>query len=217
MQVIDYMIMELANIFSRYWILGGCIIIGFIFRRELCTSEVIPEFKTKKIIRIIASVIVLTLMWGILYNQEFEDNVVTTILILTIVYAFVVVAEKCNYSSTESLLLIVNGTMITTLAFQPYPHNIGYALFTIVIAGLAYKFNISFELLSDFIEIIIISFESIIASLVMNKLGWDGIIETILFVIFCETFLFMVNVGLKFLIKKICKENTDSYLFDICS
>lgn len=127
-----------------------------------------------------------------------------------------VVAEKCNGGTTESLLLIVNGTMITTLSFQPFPYNIGFALLTILVAWIAYKCWFSFELLSDFIEIVIISVESIIASLIMFWCKWDGILHTIIFVIFCETFLFMINCYLKLLVKNICNEDTDFYWYDIC-
>lgn len=106
--------------------------------------------------------------------------------------------------------------MITTLSFQPFPYNIGFALLTILVAWIAYKCWFSFELLSDFIEIVIISVESIIASLIMFWCKWDGILHTIIFVIFCETFLFMINCYLKLLVKNICNEDTDFYWYDIC-
>lgn len=151
----------------------------------------------------------LTIMWSLLYSNQQDSNIGISTLILTLVYLFVVLAEKCDGGTTESLLLIVNGTMITTLSFQPFPYNIGFALLTILVAWIAYKCWFSFELLSDFIEIVIISVESIIASLIMAWCKWDGILHTIIFVIFCETFLFMINCCLKLLVKKICNEDTD--------
>lgn len=60
----------------------------------------------------------LTIMWSLLYSNQQDSNIGISTLILTLVYLFVVVAEKCDDGTTESLLLIVNGTMITTLSFN---------------------------------------------------------------------------------------------------
>ena len=194
MQIIDQMIAEIVNLFidflSKYWLLGGGIILGFFFRCDLYkTKIVIPELRRRKVLTTIVYVMGLTIMWSLLYSNQQDSNIGISTLILTLVYLFVVVAEKCDDGTTESLLLIVNGTMITTLSFQP---------------------------LSDFIEIVIISVESIIASLIMSWCKWDGILHTIIFVVFCETFLFMINCYLKLFVKKICNEDTDFYWYDIC-
>ena len=221
MQIIDQMIAEIVNLFidflSKYWLLGGGIILGFFFRCDLYKSYiVIPELRRRKVLTTIVYVMGLTIMWSLLYSNQQDSNIGISTLILTLVYLFVVVAEKCDDGTTESLLLIVNGTMITTLSFQPFPYNIGFALLTILVAWIAYKCWFSFELLSDFIEIVIISVESIIASLIMSWCKWDGILHTIIFVVFCETFLFMINCYLKLFVKKICNEDTDFYWYDIC-
>ena len=94
----------------------------------------------------------LTIMWSLLHSNQQDINIGISILILTLVYLFVVVAEKCDSGTTESLLLIVNGTIITILSFQAFPYNIGFAFLTILVAWIAYKYWFSFELLSDFIE-----------------------------------------------------------------
>ena len=194
MQIIDQMIAEIVNLFidflSRYWLLGGGIILGFFFRCDLYkTKIVIPELRRRKVLTTIVYVMGLTIMWSLLYSNQQDSNIGISTL---------------------------NGTMITTLSFQPFPYNIGFALLTILVAWIAYKCWFSFELLSDFIEIVIISVESIIASLIMSWCKWDGILHTIIFVVFCETFLFMINCYLKLFVKKICNEDTDFYWYDIC-
>lgn len=57
----------------------------------------------------------LTIMWSLLYSNQQDSNIGISTLILTLVYLFVVVAEKCDGGTTESLLLIVNGTIIASL------------------------------------------------------------------------------------------------------
>lgn len=53
MQIIDQMISEIVNLLidflSKYWLLGGGIILGFFFRCDLYkTKIVIPELRRKK-------------------------------------------------------------------------------------------------------------------------------------------------------------------------
>ena len=157
MQIIDQMIAEIVNLFidflSKYWLLGGGIILGFFFRCDLYkTKIVIPELRRRKVLTTIVYVMGLTIMWSLLYSNQQDSNIGISTLILTLVYLFVVVAEKCDDGTTESLLLIVNGTMITTLSFQPFPYNIGFALLTILVAWIAYKCWFSLELLSDLLQ-----------------------------------------------------------------
>ena len=58
MQIIDQMISEIVNLLidflSKYWLLGGGIILGFFFRCDLYkTKIVIPELRRKKVLKII--------------------------------------------------------------------------------------------------------------------------------------------------------------------
>lgn len=63
MQIIDQMISEIVNLLidflSKYWLLGGGIILGFFFRCDLYkTKIVIPELRRKKVLKTIIYVMV---------------------------------------------------------------------------------------------------------------------------------------------------------------
>lgn len=71
MQIIDQMIAEIVNLFidflSRYWLLGGGIILGFFFRCDLYkTKIVIPELPEEE--KVLTTY---CLCNGVNYNVEF--------------------------------------------------------------------------------------------------------------------------------------------------
>ena len=71
MQIIDQMISEIVNLLidflSKYWLLGGGIILGFFFRCDLYkTKIVIPEYRKKKDMKTKIYLMLLTIMCSIL-------------------------------------------------------------------------------------------------------------------------------------------------------
>lgn len=188
------------------------VVLGALFRYGLLKYKIcIPEMKVKKICRDIGILVILTIMWNCINTNMADDNMVLTVVILTIVYCFYIVAQKCTDGYTESLLLIVNGTMVTTLSFMSFPYSLGFAVFTIVLALLAYKFWKNFERKSDFWEIIIMCIESVIISIYVTINSIENILQVTALVVFIETALFMINCLLKYGVVFLCKEDTDEY------
>ena len=77
----------------------------------------------------------------------------------------------------------------------------------IAITYAAYKFWV--EKFSDFIEIIIICFESVVISIIMAKNQVEGFDSIIIYVLFVETAIFMINYLIKFSVASYCNEDTD--------
>lgn len=153
-------------------------VVGALFRYDLLKYRIyIPEVKVKKICRDIGILVILTIMWNFISTNKIDNNMALTVGILTMVYFFYIVAQKCPDGTTESLLLIVNSTMVTTLSFISFPYSLGLAALTVVLAILAYNFWKDFEQKSDLWEIIIMCIESVIISIYVTINSIENILE----------------------------------------
>ena len=95
------------------------------------------------------------------------------------------------------MLPVVNGFLLPVLSFQPSPNNIIFAVVTMLVSLILLRVRKNEELVSNFVETALCCLESIGASLLIDALEWNGVIFTILFVIFCETILFSINYYVK--------------------
>ena len=190
-----------------YWIPVG---LGFLFRFDLEKRRIFDsEKRAKAILGNIIILAVFTLLWNGLYNNLFDDNSAAVLVGGTMVYAFYGLAKKCEPTGgyTESILLFINSVMLTMLSFQPLWGTIFGAIVIIAISYAAYKFWV--EKFSDFIEIIIICFEAIVISIIMTKNQVEDFVSTIIYVLFVETAVFMINYLIKFSVVSCCNEDTD--------
>ncbi len=216
MEIFEQMLVNLlnrcGNIVINHFGYILFVVLGALFRYGLLRYRIyIPEMKVKKLCRDIGILVFLTIMWNCIVSKRSDDNMVLTVVILTIVYCFYIVVQKCPDGTTESLLLIINSTMVTTLSFMSFPYSLGYAAFTVVLALLAYNFWKSFEQKSDLWEIIIMCIESVIISIYVTINSIENILQVTALVVFVETALFMINCLLKYGIKFLCKEDTEDY------
>lgn len=101
--------------------------------------------------------------------------------------------------------------MVTTLSFMSFSYSLGFVVFTVVLALLAYNFWKSFEQKSNLLEIIIMCIESVIISIYVTINSIENILQVTALVVFVETALFMFNCLLKYGIKFLCKENTEDF------
>lgn len=189
------------------------VVLGLMFRYGLLRYVIYDsELRIKKIAREILAVIVITILWS---KGSINDNGDTStsfaIVMLFLGYCFYILMKKipqCGY--TESMLLLVNGFMVTALSFMSFPGNI---IFIVVIIGGSYlimKYWFE-EKKSDFWEIIMLCGESFLISLYMYIKKVSEPIEIAMIVLLVETFIFMVNCILKYFIVWICREDTDGY------
>lgn len=167
--------------------------------------------KVKKICRDIGILVILTVLWNYVSTNREDSKMALTVVILTLVYCFYIVVQKCPNGTTESMLLIVNSTMVTTMSFMSFPFSLGFAALTVILALLAYNFWKNFEQKSDLWETIIMCIESVIISIYVTINSIENILHVIALVVFVETALFMINCFLKYCIKIFCKEDIDDY------
>lgn len=167
--------------------------------------------RVKKICRDIGILVILTIMWNFVSANVADYKMALTVAILTTVYCFYIMVQKCPDGSTESLLLIVNSTMVTTLSFMTFPYSLGFAVLTGALALLAYNFWKDFEQQSDMWEIILMCIESVIISIYVTINSTENVFQVTAMVVFVETTIFMINCLLKFVIKFLCKEDLDDY------
>ena len=211
-QMVEYLLNRFGDIFIGYLWYILPVIVGALFRYYLLKYRIyIPKVKVKKICRDIGILVALTIMWNFISTNKIDNNMVLTVGILTMVYIFYIVAQKCPDGTSESMLLIVNSTMVTTLSFICFPYSLSLAALTVVLAVLAYNFWKDFEQKSDLWEIIIMCIEAVIISIYVTTNSIENILEVTALVVFVETVVFMINCLLKYGIKFLCKEDTDHY------
>ncbi|MFR3315119.1 MAG: hypothetical protein ACLTRK_03520 [Waltera sp.] len=180
-----------------YWIPVG---LGFLFRIGVLYSET-PNANAciKAIMGSVCITLVLTLVWTTINANKLDDNIFIMGIGLTLIYIGYGLAEKCNNEGgTESVLLIIKSLFITLLSFQTIGETIVGVIGTIALACLAYKHWLGgIEKKSDLYEIFFLGVEIIVLSCLQEKLHIQQGIGVLLFVIFEETFIFMVNYLVK--------------------
>lgn len=195
---------------SWYWL---PVIIGFSFRTNLLKYKICnPKMRTRKTIREIGIVYVLTILWSNMATIEMEANAAIMVVILTIIYVFYNLAKSCEDTggTTDSLLLCVKSTFVTMLSFQTMWATVFLALLTCVIAVLAYKLLYKLEKKTDLVEIIFLCIEAVILSIYVEVRGVQGI-GILLFVFFVETVVFFINYIIKDSVSIFFGEAEDMY------
>jgi len=204
-----------ASIILTYgWIIAGCYI-GFLFRRERYRYKLWNlELCNQTIARRIFYLMLLTILWNGI--AIFEDNVimVTALIFSTCIYVIYYFMEQYERKSIEGILVVINALLMPMLSMLPFPHNVILSIVTIVVTVIVYFFRKEKELLSECFELLLISAETLVASYFISKNNWNNIFYTVAFVIFCETFVYMINFVLKYGIRIICNENVDEYGLD---
>lgn len=211
-QIIENLLNRCGDIvISHIWYIL-LVVLGSLFRYGLLKYKIyIPKMKVKKICRDIGILVILTVLWNYVSTNREDSKMALTVVILTLVYCFYIVVQKCPNGTTESMLLIVNSTMVTTMSFMSFPFSLGFAALTVILALLAYNFWKNFEQKSDLWETIIMCIESVIISIYVTINSIENILHVIALVVFVETALFMINCFLKYCIKIFCKEDIDDY------
>ena len=186
--------------------------IGLLFRCALLW-HVIGDFTLirQKIAREIGIVILITISLNEVFTNEHDIRTTAVVFILFIGYCFYVLAKKmpsCGY--TESMLLIMNGYMVTALSFMSFPENLIFIALIIVVSYLIVKHWLN-ERKSDFWEIVLLCGESLLISGYMYFKNVTDAIEIVFIVLFVESFVYALNCILKYVIILLCGEETDGY------
>lgn len=186
--------------------------IGLLFRCALLWHE-IGDFTLirQKIAREIGIVILITIALNEVFINEHDVRTTAAVFILFIGYCVYVLAKKmpsCGY--TESMLLIMNGYMVTALSFMSFTENLIFIALIIVVSYLILKhwFN---ERKSDFWEIVLLCGESLLISGYMYFKNVTDAIEIVFIVLFVESFVYALNCVLKYGIILLCGEESDGY------
>ena len=205
-----------ASIMLRYgWLIAGCYI-GFLFRRDRYKYKLWSlEICNQTVARQIFYLILLTILWNGI--EIFEDNAIAvgTLIMFTDIYLFHYFTKQYDGKSIEGILVIVNALMMPILSMLPFPHNVILSIMTIAVTLIVYFSRKEKELFSECFEVLLISAETLIASYFFTKNHWNNIYCTVGFVIFCETFVYMINFIFKYGIRVICNENVDEYGLDL--
>ena len=192
-----------------YWLPAG---LGFAFRFGLLKYKILDsELRVKAILRDIGIIALLSLAWNLMNENKLEDNAGVMVFVLTMVYIFYGIAKDCEETggTTESLLLIVKGVFVTALSFQTLTGTVAGAVFTCVLAGLAYKVWFGVEKKTDLFEIFFLCMEAILLSLYTEINHVEGLLFVFLFVFFEETAIFLLNYLLKYITAHILDEADD--------
>ena len=116
----------------------------------------------KKITREIIVVIFITILWGNSSTTNTENPSTAFVMIMMFLgYCFYVLMKKmpkCGY--TESMLLFVNGFMVTALSFMSFPVNLGFIAIIIFCSYFVVKYSFD-EKRSDFWEIVMLCSEAV--------------------------------------------------------
>lgn len=194
-QYITQVIEWLFNV-SWYWLPA---LIGFSFRTHLLKCKIYnPKMRARTTIRDIGIVYVLTILWSNMTTMEMEANAAIMIVILTMIYVFYGLAKSCEDTggTTDSLLHCIKSTFVTILSFQTMWATVFFALFTCIIAMLAYKWLYKSEKKTDLFEIFFLCIEAVILSIYVEVRDVEGI-GILLFVFFVETAIFLMNYIVK--------------------
>ncbi len=175
-----------------------------------CEGSYELQYVTKKILKRIGFLFILIIAWSTIYNTEPNDNIVLGLFIFTYIYICTILAEKCEKTGgyTSSFLLIVNCLFITFMSFVPLLGTIIGSLCIIGISILIYKHWD--EKKCDLAENLALCFETIIISVILlfTKLE-ASIYYTLLFLVFEESVLDVLNKGIRYLVKITYNEQDD--------
>lgn len=165
----------------------------------------------QKVAREIGIVIVITISLNAVFTNEHDIRTTAAVIMLFAGYCFYALVKKmpsCGY--TESMLLIMNGYMVTALSFMSFPENLIFIALIIVVSYLVVKYWFN-ERKSDFWEIVLLCGEVLLISGYMYFKNVTDAIEIVFIVLFVESFVYALNCVLKYGIILLCGEEPDGY------
>lgn len=186
--------------------------IGLLFRYALLWHVIgNPTLIRQKLAREIFVVILITISWNEVCKNEQDMRMTAAVIMLFVGYCFYALAKKmpsCGY--TESVLLIVNGYMVTALSFMSFPENLIFIALIIPASYFSVKYWFN-ERKSDFWEIVLLCGESLLISGYMYFKNVTDAIEMACIVLFVESFVYSLNCIVKYRIIWLCGEETEGY------
>lgn len=157
-----------------------------------------PTLIRQKLAREIFVVILITISWNEVCKNEQDMRMTAAVIMLFVGYCFYALAKKmpwCGY--TESVLLIVNGYMVTALSFMSFPENLIFIALIIPASYFSVKYWFN-ERKSDFWEIVLLCGESLLISGYMYFKNVTDAIEMACIVLFVESFVYSLNCIVKY-------------------
>lgn len=188
------------------------VIVGF-FIRIAIVSPLVSSAKDseKRTIRQIIVLVILTILWGAASNGVATKNFMAGLLILTVFYMGYALSKKAGRDGyINSFLVFINGYFITAMSFMSFPANLILGIITVMLAVIVYR-KLEPERKSVFWEIIILTVEAFIVSVLVWLKNWNDVISTMLVVVFVETAIYTLNIFIVYVIVLLCKENDDKY------
>ncbi len=165
------------------------------------------EQRIQKVIKNIANLMLLTVLWGGSNQNTLTENAEVLLLVITMAYIFYSLTQSSASLSghKENALMILKNLAITFLSFQPPLKALIGTPITIGIAYVFYRFLD--EKQSDFIEIVMLCFEGIAISVMMANSSMNALITVTVYVFFVETVLYSINYLVKDFLSSYYGEN----------
>ena len=195
--------MSLISLLEKHadlWIVCAiCLLLRIVLE---CEGSYELQYIAKEILKRIGILFILIIAWSTIYETVPNDNIVFGLFIGTYIYIYTILVEKCERTGgyTSSFLLILNCLFITFMSFMPLLGTIIGSLCIIGISILIYKHWD--EKKCDLAENLALCLETIIVSVILliTKLE-SSIYYTLLFLVFEESVLDVLNKGIRYLVK----------------
>lgn len=202
----------LEEIIENYGCYVLLVLLGVLFRYAQLRYVIYDKpQKVKRVVGEIGVVIFITIIFSEFGGRDTDTSTAVAVGVLFVGYCIFMFAKKlpsCGY--TESLLLVVNGFMVTGLSFVSFPKNLLFSAVIIIISWVAVKYWFG-EKRSDFWEIVLLCGEALLISVYMYLKDVSEPMEIARIVLFVETFVYTLNCGLKYVLVWLCGEDTEDY------
>ena len=193
-----------------YWFF---VVLGFFFRcGTLKYSFLTDAMIVKKTLASICFVFALTIILSLCRETVGTSLFLSAIGVGMLLYSFYsTLVQKSENGSIDSFLVLVNSIFVTALSYVSFPASLGIA---IVIVWISFKIkkHFEFEEQSEFWEIVWLSIESVVLSMLVWWNHWDSLLQTFLLVLFTQTALVLLNVIVTYTIRCVFEENAEGYL-----
>lgn len=197
------------DIVNYKWILGYSVmvIIGVILKYGITANpySTFKEYIKKEIFRLS---IVVVITGSLSKNGRLSSKHAICFFVMFygyIIYSLLKKTEKdgCIHSG----LSFVNGYFVTFLTFVSFPYSIIIGTVTVLFSWFVYKY-FERQNKSEYVEILFLVFESLLFSILI----WVFRINSLVWVIWVETFIASINIIVKIIIVYICKEDVDEFI-----
>ena len=202
----------LEGMIENYGCYMSLVLLGVMFRyAQLKYMTYDKRQKVKRVVGEIGAAVFVTIILSEFGGRDADTSTAVAVGVLFVGYCIFMFAKKlpsCGY--TESLLLVVNGFMVTGLSFVSFPKNLLFSAVIIIISWVAVKYWFG-EKRSDFWEIVLLCGEALLISVYMYLKDVSEPMEIARIVLFVETFVYTLNCGLKYVLVWLCGEDTEDY------